>query len=81
MFQWAIAGTLPYTIDYRLKGNHSTNRGTYQFPFKALNQSSFLLSLQKNNTASSAIRLELGYDYGDLLPKSAGANVSYIKRW
>lgn len=81
MFQWALAGTLPLEIQYVLKGNHNTNRGTYQFPFKALTQSSFLLALQKNNTISSAIRVELGYDYGDLLPKSAGVNISYTKHW
>ncbi len=81
MFQWALAGTLPFEVDYILKGNHSTNLGSYNFPIKATPQSSFLLSLQKNNTRSSAIRLELGYDYGDLLPRGAGAAVSYIKRW
>ncbi len=81
MFQWALAGTLPLEIQYVLKGNHSTSMGTYQFPFKALTQSSFLLALQKNNTVSSAIRVELGYDYGDLLPKSAGVNISYTKHW
>jgi len=81
MFQWALAGTLPLEIQYVLKGNHSTNRGTYQFPLKELKQSSFLLALQKNNTASSAIRLELGYDHGTLLPKSAGVNLSYTRSW
>ncbi len=81
MFQWALAGRLPLEIDYVLKGNYSTNLGTYQFPFKARTQSSFLLALQKNNTASSAVRVELAYDRGTLLPVSAGVNVSYIKSW
>lgn len=81
MFQWALAGILPFEVHYVLKGNHSTNRGTYQFPFKALTQSSFLFALQKNNTSSSAVRLELGYDRGDLLPGSVGGNISYVKSW
>lgn len=81
MFQWALTGTLPLKVNYVLKGNHSTNLGSHQFPVKAFLQSSYFLSLQKNTSASSALRLELGYDYSDLLPWSTGMNLSYIKRW
>ncbi len=81
MFQWALSGELPLRTTYTLKGAHSRNRGTYQFPFKTLTQSSYLLVLQKNNASFSAIRLEIAYDYGELLPQSGGVNISYIKSW
>lgn len=81
MFQWALAGVLPFKINYVLKGNHSTNWGSYRFPTIATPQSSFLLALQKTRPRSSTIRLEFGYDYGHLLPNSMGIAIHYIKNW
>jgi hypothetical protein len=81
MVQLAIMGNLPFELTYRLKGAHATYFGTYQFPEEKKTLTSYLLDVQRPIDHRSSVRVQMAFDTGKLLPRSAGIQVIYVRSW
>jgi hypothetical protein len=78
MLQLALAGHLPYSIEYKVKAALAKYKGTYQFPQDTKTLNSFLISLQRPINRQSFVRLDLASDTGTLAPQTIGTLLNYL---